>query len=53
MPEGCNNISSADPEDSDVNAIFSAVKIYDELVAKGEDAVVAVIAGQSPPHDRR
>jgi len=38
-------LALADPEDSDVNAIFSAIKIYDELIAKGEDAVVAVIAG--------
>lgn len=40
-----NSLALADPEDSDVNAIFSAVKIYDELIAKGEDAVVAVVAG--------
>jgi putative membrane protein len=38
-------LALADPEDSDVNAIFSAIKIYDELIAKGEEAVVAVIAG--------
>ena len=35
----------ADPEDSDANAIFSAIKIYDELVEKGEDCEVIVIAG--------
>ena len=40
-----NTLALADPEDSDVNAIFSAVKIYDELTAKGEDTVIAVIAG--------
>lgn len=34
-----------DPEDSDVNAIFSAVKTYDELSEKGEDSVIAVIGG--------
>jgi putative membrane protein len=38
-------LALADPEDSDVNAIFQAIKIYDELIAKGEDAVVAVVAG--------
>ncbi|MGA2105427.1 MAG: DUF373 family protein [Methanoregula sp.] len=43
--KAATTLALADPEDSDVNAIFSAVKIYDELVAKGEDAVVAVIAG--------
>jgi len=40
-----NTLALADPEDSDVNAIFCAVKIYDELVAKGEDAAIAVVAG--------
>ena len=38
-------LALADPEDSDVNAIFQAIKIYDELIAKGEDAVIAVVAG--------
>jgi putative membrane protein len=40
-----NTLALADPEDSDVNAIFSAVKIYDELIAKGEDTEIAVVAG--------
>jgi putative membrane protein len=40
-----NTLALADPEDSDINAIFSAVKIYDELTAKGEDAAIAVVAG--------
>ncbi|OPX71941.1 MAG: hypothetical protein A4E39_01753 [Methanoregulaceae archaeon PtaB.Bin152] len=40
-----NTLGLADPEDSDVNAIFQAVKIYDELLAKGEEVEVAVIAG--------
>jgi putative membrane protein len=40
-----NTLALADPEDSDVNAIFQAIKIFDELIAKGEDAVVAVVAG--------
>jgi len=43
--KAANTLALADPEDSDVNAIFSAVKIYDELAAKGEDAAIAVIAG--------
>ncbi|MDD1685923.1 DUF373 family protein [Methanoregula sp.] len=40
-----NTLALADPEDSDVNAIFSAVKIFDELTAKGEDTAIAVVAG--------
>src|ERR671927_1634687 len=33
-----------DPEDADSNAIFGAVKAYEELVSKGYDAEVAVVA---------
>jgi putative membrane protein len=43
--KAANMLALADPEDSDVNAIFSAVKIYDELTAKGEDTEIAVVAG--------
>ena len=40
-----NTLALVDPEDSDINAICSAVKIVDELTAKGEDTVIAVVAG--------
>jgi putative membrane protein len=43
--KAANTLALADPEDSDVNAIFQAVKIFDELASKGEDVEVAVIAG--------
>src|SRR5512137_580240 len=43
--KAANTLALADPEDSDVNAIFSAIKIYDELTAKGEDTEIAVVAG--------
>jgi putative membrane protein len=43
--KAANTLALADPEDSDVNAIFYAVKIFDDLTAKGEDARVAVISG--------
>jgi putative membrane protein len=35
-----------DPEDADSNAIFGAVKTYEELVSKDYDAEVAVVAGK-------
>jgi len=35
----------ADPEEADANAIFAAVKQYDELVNKGYECEVAVITG--------
>lgn len=34
-----------DPEDSDINSIFQAIKTYDELKKKGEDIYIAVIGG--------
>jgi putative membrane protein len=38
-------LALADPEDSDVNAIFQAVSTYDRLMANGEDPEVALIGG--------
>lgn len=35
-----------DPEDADGNAIFGAVKTYEELVSKGYNAEVAIVAGK-------
>jgi putative membrane protein len=43
--KAANTLALADPEDSDVNAIFFAIKIYDELTEKGEETAIAVIAG--------
>lgn len=43
--KAANTLALADPEDSDINAIFSAIKIYDELLGNGEDAAIAVVAG--------
>jgi putative membrane protein len=40
-----NALALRDPEDSDVNAIFQGVRIYDTLVARGETAYVAILAG--------
>jgi putative membrane protein len=40
-----NTLALVDPEDSDVNAIFQAVKVADGLVANGEAVEVAIIAG--------
>jgi len=38
-------LGTADPEDSDVNAMFAAIKIYDDLKEKGDDAEVVVVCG--------
>ncbi|KQC07426.1 MAG: hypothetical protein APR55_03975 [Methanolinea sp. SDB] len=39
------SLGLADPEDSDLNAIFQAVQIYDELKEKGEDVEIAIVTG--------
>jgi len=43
--DAATSLGLADPEDSDVNAIFQAIKTYDELKNAGEDVEVAVVAG--------
>lgn len=40
-----NTLALADPEDSDVNAIFQAIKTYDDLASRGESVEIALIAG--------
>ena len=35
-----------DPEDSDANAIFAAVKTYEDLVKRGYTVEVAIVAGK-------
>ncbi|MDO5843662.1 MAG: DUF373 family protein [Methanocorpusculum sp.] len=40
-----SRLGVADPEDSDTNAIFQAIKTYDDLKGKGDDVEVAVISG--------
>lgn len=41
-----STLAIADPEEADSNAIFAAVKLYDELLSKGYKCEVAVISGQ-------
>ena len=43
--EAAKSLGVADPEDSDTNAIFQAVKTYDEEISRGGSAEVAVISG--------
>jgi putative membrane protein len=40
-----NTLALADPEDSDVNAIFQAIQVYDELAAQGESVEIALVSG--------
>jgi len=47
--EDCLNtaekLAIVDPEDSDINAIFQGIKIFDELKEKGEDVYIAIVGG--------
>lgn len=38
-------LATADPEDSDINTIFGGIKLLDELVASGQKAEIASLAG--------
>jgi len=38
-------LAEVDPEDSDLNTLFGAIKIYDELKAKGEDVEIVTVCG--------
>jgi len=40
-------LALADPEEADANAIFAAVKKYDDLIQSGTDCEVAVVCGEA------
>ena len=40
-----NRLALADPEDADLNTLFSSIKIFDKLVTSGMDTEVATICG--------
>ena len=40
-----NELGQADPEDSDLNAIFSAISIYNSFIKENKDAEIATICG--------
>ncbi len=43
--QAANTLALVDPEDSDLNAIFQAIKMYDELKTRGESVEIAVLSG--------
>jgi putative membrane protein len=43
----------ADPEDSDLNALFAGMRLYDETVNDGEDCEIAVVTGSRDTHRNR
>lgn len=38
-------LGTYDPEDSDLNTLFGAIKIYDTLISSGERAEIALVSG--------
>jgi len=43
--EAAQKLALEDPEDADSNSIFAAIKTYEDLVSKGYQAEVVVVAG--------
>ena len=43
--EAAQRLALEDPEDADSNAIFSAIKTYEDLISKGYEAEVITITG--------
>jgi len=43
--DAANKLGQADPEDSDLNAIFSAISTYKTLVSQNKNAEIATICG--------
>ena len=47
VSDAARALGVADPEDSDVNTVFAAVKVYNELTAEGRDVEIALICGDT------
>jgi putative membrane protein len=43
--DAANKLGRRDPEDSDINAIFLAISVYDRLKEEGEDIEIATLCG--------
>lgn len=43
--EAATKLALQDPEDSDTNSVFGAVKLYDEIVEQGRDAEIVTLCG--------
>src|SRR3970282_2687195 len=43
--EAAQRLALEDPEDADSNSIFAAIKTYEDLISKGYQAEVIVVAG--------
>lgn len=45
--EAAQRLALEDPEDADSNSMFAAIKMYEDLISRGQEAEVAIVAGLS------
>lgn len=45
--EAAQRLALEDPEDADSNSMFAAIKMYEDLISRGQEAEVAIVAGSS------
>jgi putative membrane protein len=43
--KAATKLALADPEDTDANAIFAAIKIFDEIKSEGREALIVTVTG--------
>lgn len=50
VEEAAREFGVADPEDSDLNALFAGMRLYDDTEEDGEDCEIAVVTGSRKTH---
>ena len=45
--EAAQRLALEDPEDADSNSMFAAIKLYEDLISRGQEAEVSIVAGLS------
>lgn len=53
IEEAARSFGVADPEDSDLNALFAGMRLYDETQEDGEECEIAVVTGSRDSHRNR
>lgn len=53
VEDAARRFGVADPEDSDLNALFAGMRLYDETEEEGEDCEIAVVTGSRETHRNR
>ncbi|MDZ7687798.1 MAG: DUF373 family protein [Halobacteriales archaeon] len=53
VEDAARRFGVVDPEDSDLNALFAGIRLYDENKENGEDCEIAVVTGSRETHRNR